>query len=175
MKKNRNGLSLIEVLFVLGIMAILIGGIMILFSQNTDAIKSNQLREEILTIYKIGSQLTSDYPDFNNITALDIINSGLLPSKYIQSQNIVSPYGGQIYITSYEASGTSAPSFGVYTNNLPKIACIFLASQDFSGLSSAVNVNWNWSGGVTDTGVGVNNITSVCTDNNNWVGINFLK
>lgn len=171
-KKRRQGVSLIEALFVLGILAILLGMVMMLYSKATSEAKSNALKEEILDIYKIGEQITASKTDFDNIQASDIINSGLLNRKYISNGLIVTPYGTEVDITTY--SGES-PTFGVYVNNIPKDACALLSTQDFSGIANAVNTNWNWAGGVTTSGVSPDVAWNVCKTSGNWIGINFMK
>lgn len=46
-QRNRKGVSLLEALFVLGIMAILIGAVMLLYSFCTDRYKTYKMFEEI--------------------------------------------------------------------------------------------------------------------------------
>lgn len=175
-KLNKKGVTLIEVLFVLGIMAVILGLVMILASQSNDRKKANQLKEEILQIVNIANSLSNGASDYQNVSASDIIKSGLLPASYAKNGILLSPYGSEITVFVYgPGNKEDTGRLAVYLSGVPKIACVELISQDFSGLATAVNGNWNWGGGVTNTGVLPNNVGNVCNLTDNWIGINFPK
>jgi len=141
MIKTRRGISLIEALFVLGIMAIIIGAIMVLYSQSNDREKINQLKDEILTIYNISSTLTNDMSDFSNLQSSNIISSGLLDKRYIQDGHIITPLGGMITMGNY---GAGVPSISLWMYGLSKSNCQLIVTTDFSGISTSLNTNGVW-------------------------------
>jgi len=100
--KIRHGVTLIEALFVLGIMAILIGMVMVLLSQNTVKEKDNQLITEFATIKDAVSSLCDSGPTSNCISqsGVDLSNSlaksGLIPNKYVSGSTLVDPFGSSI-------------------------------------------------------------------------------
>lgn len=173
---TRRGVTLIEVLFVLGIASIVIGLVMLLVSQAGDRKKANQLKSEILQIVNIANSLSDGESDYQNVSGTDIIKSGLLPASYSKNGMLITPYGSEINVFVYgPGNKDDTGRLAVYLSGVPKVACVELITQDFSGLATAVNGNWNWGGGVTNTGVKPNNVGNVCMQNNNWIGINFPK
>ena len=109
-QKNRKGVTLIEALFVLGIMAILIGMVMVFFSQNTTRLKNNQMLDEIGVLQNAFSSLCSE--NFSTCSATDfnfskyVVNSKILANKYLDTsgQNILDPYGDALTLT-FNGSG----------------------------------------------------------------------
>jgi len=178
MDKNRHGVSLIEVLFVLGIMAILIGMIMVVYSNVTINQKSNQMIEEFLTIINDAQSLTSGFPDFQNIDSKTLIQSGLLPQKYISGDKIITPFGSEIEIYVY-GPGNTADSVGklaVYFLDLPQVPCIMLATKAVGQLADGYNVNWNWTNGMSNgNGLTPSQASQACESGDNWIGINVGK
>lgn len=118
--ETRQGVTLIEALFVLGIMAILIGMVMVLLSQNTDKEKNNETITEFETIRSAVSSLcdgqseevcgSQNAPDLSSALA----KNGLIPNKYVSGSNIVDPFGSavsNIGIKSTAYSGGNADGF----------------------------------------------------------------
>lgn len=103
--KKRQGVTLIEALFVLGIMAILIGAVMVLLSQNTTRLKNNQMLQEIGVLQDAFRSVCSN--DFNSCSQGDfdfskyIVQSKILSDKYLDTtnQNILDPYGSPLTLT----------------------------------------------------------------------------
>lgn len=147
--RKRKGITLIEVLFVLGIMAILIGIVMTTLSMATEREKLNQFKEEILTIGNIGNELSQSQPDFNNVSTEAIAKSHLLPNKYVKGNGLVTPWGGSIDIM-------PGGDLWMMVNDVPQAACKALdrtsndlgANADIytyqcSGTSNYIGIFWH--------------------------------
>jgi len=129
--KQRRGVSLIEALFVLGIMAVLLGMVMVLYSENTISIQANALEEELNSIVNIGHQLNQSKSGYDGLTSTAIAESGLLASKYIKNQSgIVSPFGTTINYYGY-------PEAIVLTvDGVPKAICEKIVSSNLGAIQS---------------------------------------
>jgi len=180
-RMHRRGITLAEVMLVLGITAIILGLAMTLYGLVTTKNTANDLVEEIFIIRDAAMNLSSGKSDWNSVNAASLVQSGLIPNRYISPDktNILDPYGNIVNIVQYSDSAvnkTSSTSLGIYFNNIPKTACIDLAMQNIQGLGNALNVNWNWAGGVTDYGLTTQSAVQDCTEGyTNWVGINLTK
>lgn len=118
--KYRKGVTLIEALFVLGIMAIILGGVMLLLSQNTERLKFNQFRDEIMLIGESASTLYQSEPEFDSqLTPGVLIKSGLIPQKYIKNNDLVTPWGTTI-------TWNSSSDHLQLMINLPTDACKYI-------------------------------------------------
>lgn len=120
METKKKGITLIEALFVLGVMAILIGLVMVLFSQNSERNKENTFfGDELSSLVSASSTLCEDNLN-DNTCSTDItsalITSGLIPNKYIKdNKSIVDPWGatindiviGSMEIGSFVSTGTN--------------------------------------------------------------------
>ena len=177
--KNYNyskGVSLIEALFVLGIMAILIGMVMVLLSSASDRFKTNSLKEELMEIVHIASDLSKGRADYwGSITAPDIINSGQLGHQYYSNGLITTPYGTVINFATVNASSTTTNDIiNLWVSGLSQADCISIATTDFSNLSNAMNINYN-----VDSGGKAFNpqiATQFCLKSgNNVIGWNFYR
>lgn len=180
-KIPRRGITLTEVMLVLGVAAILLGLAMTIYSLVSTKNSSNNVIEELFVIRDAAMNLSTGKTDWNSVTAASLAESGLIPRRYISpdKSNLIDPYGNIIDIIQYSDSAvnkTSSTSLGIYFNNIPKTACVSLALLDIHGLGNAVNVNWDWAGGVTDYGLTAQNAAQDCKDGfTNWVGINLTK
>lgn len=96
--RKRKGVSLLEALFVLGIMAIIIGGVMILYSFCTDRYKTSKMFEEIELGKSITASLCGTTPGCT-LSSNNYVESGLVPQSFISNNNIVDPWGSNIYFS----------------------------------------------------------------------------
>lgn len=137
----RKGITLIESLFVLGIMAVLIGGVMVFYSLASISMKSNQLITEVTQLIEITQELNKDRTTFTGMNSQILAKSGLVSSKYISGGSLVTPWGGEIQAIpfNYEDNGPDVYlAFNIL--NLPREACEKLGMQDFGGTAQSVTV-----------------------------------
>lgn len=103
MERNSKGVTLIEALFVLGVMAIIIGLVMVLLSQADNRNKNSEMISELGQIQNAVRILC---PDNTCQAGTDMVaplaKSGLLPAKWIQNNTIVDPYKTRITSISYD-------------------------------------------------------------------------
>lgn len=134
--QRRQGITLIEVLFVLGIMAILIGIVMYSLSSVNSRNKENQLFEEIYQIKSIMVDLCTNNLDACKTDIIQpIAKSGLLPSKYIKNGTIIDPYGSPLLQVvpiniNFTGSGTDAISVVLTINNISECNAILQRLMD---------------------------------------------
>lgn len=131
MKNKHKGVSLIEVLFVLGILAVLLGGTMMLLSQANNKLKTGQTEAELLGIIKIVQSLK----DSDSISASDIAKSGTFPQKFIKNDTIVSAFGTEIEITA------GGGSYDIEVQGLNKSSCVLMATQEFGDVVPNLVIN----------------------------------
>ncbi|MBS1089939.1 type 4 pilus major pilin [Gluconobacter wancherniae] len=137
----QRGITLIESLFVLGIMAILIGGVMAFYSLSNTAMKSNQLISEVAQLIQATQDLNKDRTTFTGMNSQILAKTGLLPSKYINNGSLVTPWGGEIQTIPFNYSDNGPDVYLAFNIlNLPKEACIKLGMQDFGGTAQSVTV-----------------------------------
>lgn len=133
----KKGLSLIETLFVLGVMAIILGMVMILYSQSTEREKINNTMIEIGELKEATNSLYRDQiqsiPDDTEISSV-LLKSGLIPNKYNNNGTLTTPFGQTIYVMLNQWGGKIA--FQIY--NLSVSQCVELATMD-AGLPSGIH------------------------------------
>lgn len=143
-KKVEKGLSLIESAMVLALAATVTAGVMFYYQAASD---SNKTQSAISEVMSATSAINGLYIGQNGYTGLDanvLKNSSAIPDNYKTTNGISNPFGGALNVG---AAGTSAQNaFGYYIEltNLPKSACISLATLNLG--TSAVGY-----------GIGVNN------------------
>ena len=141
-KGNKNrGVTLIEALFVLGIMAIMIGGIMLLVAQSQDSTKENMLTMEINIIVSI---IHDEYGNMNTYSGLSnniIINSGRLPNRYIFNNNIIDAYNGDVSVVDAGVTDDNTPIFKLTLKSVSRGACYTLTTQNIGNQMSAMTIN----------------------------------
>jgi len=132
---TRKGLSLLEVLFVLGLLAILLGMIFMIQSHVSARIKSNDLIQEVMAIRNAqdtllgstGSGFASD--QHFGLSSTDLAKTGLIPEEYIHNGDLVTPFGSSITIDN------SSPShYIIWLWSVPYESCIAFAQQNWDNL-----------------------------------------
>ena len=145
-KLKRRGVTLVEVMMVLGVMAILLGLAMTIYSSVRTTQTTNADKEEILTLLDTYRQL-SDSQAYNNQVSQDdtygatLAKSGLIPKRYVASdnQNIVSSSGSIIGV--YSNGWGGFVSFVL--SGVPKPECIKLATSTWGDTTNIHDININ--------------------------------
>lgn len=132
---NRKGLSLLEVLFVLGVLAILLGMIFMIQSHVSARIKSNSLIQEVLDIRNAEDTLFSSTGsgfasnEHFGLSSTDIAKTGLISKEYIRNGDLTTPFGSSITIDN------SSPShYIIWLWDVPYESCIAFAEQNWDNL-----------------------------------------
>lgn len=138
MRNKRKGVSLIEALFVLGIMAILLGIVMVLFSQSNDKAEAVNAYIEIADIKDAMSSIMTTPGAYDDFNTQILTRSGLLPNKYISSDynSLVTPFH-----TSATVVGNGGMTYAIYFWGLSKTQCVNMLSTYNPGDFSFVQVS----------------------------------
>lgn len=172
MDKNRRGVSLIEALFVLGIIAILIGMVMILYSHASERRQMNELKDELLEFKYAVDAL---YPNgiLTGDVATAVTESGFMSNKYLYGAGVTifhDPLGGAITITN-PGDGTALNALNIWVWYLTKEQCIELSTTDFGTLMQNRSINYQYDSGSSTTSA--TNAEANCKDGNaNYMAFN---
>lgn len=162
--KNKKGFSLIEMLLVLGVLAVLLVAAFVVYPRVRDASRANN---EVANLTAIKASINNLYATKGgNYTGLNTgvanqarafpasMNSG----TYTAGQAITSSWGGDVTIV--EVAATNARSFGLSYAGVPEGVCLGLVSGA-AGNFSDVKVGGTsvFKGGVT-TGTAPNQVTT---------------
>jgi len=148
----KKGVTLIEVLFVLGISAILLGVVYLYYAHAYSQQKTVAAREEFLSIRDAIQELYSNqtlevWGTLNNET---ITKSGLLSKKYTGADgsdnawgtNLINPWGGPIVVYNVDNGDLSQSYFQIVFYDVPKEDCVLLASNhDWMNGGPATQIN----------------------------------
>lgn len=172
---RQRGVTLVEALFVIGIMTILIGVVVVILSQTSQRQKDIQTISELLNIENIMHQLYQSQPTYDGMTISDLLKSGLLPARYISGSKVIDAYGGEIQIWPHYVNSSS--TIEIQISNAPRQLCEKIASYNWG--NDVVSLTLNGSTNLVTTG---NQVTSYnlrtsisnCYDNGNFLAIDFL-
>lgn len=179
--RNKKGVTLIEALFVLGIMAVILGLTFVVYSEAQDKRKTTELKEEIgLLKYTMDSMIQDQVQGQNGketingqlgyygLGADELIKSGMIPNKYINGKYIVTPFGGKI---DFHVDYNSVWVLWIY--GLSKNSCVTIATTEWGNIH---NMNINNKGDYGGTWP-VQGAVSSCnySDNNNYIGMSFTR
>ena len=110
-KNYKRGLSLIETLFVLGIMAILLGMIRLLYSRSVEREKINNIMIEIGELKEVANDLYKDQiQNIHEDTEISntLLKSGLIQNNYNNNGTLHTPFGQTIYVMINQWGGNIA-------------------------------------------------------------------
>ena len=169
MRVNESGRSMIEMLGVLAIVGVLsVGGIagyskaMTKFKTNKVADQVSMIVTNIRTLY---AQQTT-YDGLNNVTAFSM---GVVPDDLgTTGDDLSNAFAGGVAIrygtTGNDATGGGTGAFQVSFGNLPKEACITLATNDWGSSYSSGFIGMKISGGSLANTSDVSTLKIGCTD-----------
>ena len=140
--KSRKGVTLIEVLFVLGISAVILGLVMTLFSQSAEKAKIQSLRIEIGEIIQCVNSLTDSATSYTGITSQTIAQSGQIDRKYIDKSGtyLTSPYGGPVTLQPYGRNNGTLIFLDIKLIGLSRVACELVAVQGVGSLANSTTI-----------------------------------
>lgn len=136
-KEISKGLSLIEASMVLALSAIVVSGVMYYYQSASDNNKTQNTVSELMSIVSAINGLYAGQQNYSGLTEKVLYNTSAVPENYkdTQSNGITHPFGDSIYIGSVDNGG-----YYVLLNNIPKAACINLATMNFGTSMAGVGV-----------------------------------
>ncbi len=127
---HNRGLTLVEIIVVLAIMGLIIGGIWISVAASINNHKKARLMEQLITI----NENVRDYlrqvpiPAVPTEFTTDAVDMKLFPADMIKIVNgtpvTLNAYGGDIAL--WYGPENHGPYYQIYTNHVPKAACVDL-------------------------------------------------
>lgn len=131
--KNQRGISLIEVLLSMVIIATIIGGAISLFGKANDSAQLQTETKNLTAIRGGVKQLYSTSPSYAGLTTAIATNSGIFPETMKRTAGIKNAWDGDVTVV---VNTGNAVMFDVTYKAVPKTSCIGLASQDLNNWSS---------------------------------------
>lgn len=175
-KRYKRGFTLLEVMFVLGIMAIVIASATILEEQSRQSLRTNEAISEVVEIVGVVHDMTANANDYTKITTDVISKSGLFPNRYINNKTglLTNPFGGSIYLDTSE-SYEDIPVVKVTTTGLLKSACLVMTTQNIGDQPISLEINGSSVGILTTSHpyLTTNEAESKCNSNNNNITYTF--
>lgn len=137
-KSVRKGLTLIEAAMVLAILALVIAGIMLFYTQANSSRLTTAALNDLAAVQQTVRSLYGGQSEYTGITTAIIADSKNLPSKMTSGSTLRHSFNGSITIAAADAGGGTGSGFSVEFANVPKEACVKMLSSDLGrGLYSA--------------------------------------
>ena len=146
MRNNENGRSMVEMLGVLAIIGVLSAGGLAGYSKAMFKHKLNSTMEQITMVVTNIRTMYGSQGNYDGLSNANAVSLGAIPTIMGTGATLTSPFKGGVYIQMATTSGSTiladntsshATAFLVTYQNLPKEACIALATADFgSGAGS---------------------------------------
>lgn len=137
---RRRGFSLIELAMVLAIIALMVAGVMLFFSNANSAQRTNDAMTELAAIQQAVHSLYSGQSSYTGLSEVVVAASGQLPDKWLSggtgsaATGLVDPFSGTVTVTPESDVGANA-TFQITFKSVPNQACTKMSTMDFgSGL-----------------------------------------
>lgn len=185
-KKDEKGLSLIESAMVLALAATVTAGVMFYYQSASDSNKTQSAISEVMSATSAINGLYIGQSSYDGLTASVLKNSSAIPENYKSGEKIMNPFGGELKV----GAATAGKGFGYYIalENLPKSACISLATLNLGTSAAGYGVVTNATDslkdtvltsaqGVQTTPISPSNAATLCSGNGstNKVVVYFMK
>jgi major structural subunit of bundle-forming pilus len=128
--RRKRGVTLIEAAMVLAILAVIIAGIMIFYTNADGSRKTSATVSELGAIQQGIRSLYSGQATFTGLSDTVLINTEALPSKMISGTTIRHSHNGTVTVAAANAGGGTASGFSVQMTNVPSDACSRMVTQD---------------------------------------------
>jgi prepilin-type N-terminal cleavage/methylation domain-containing protein len=135
-RPDQRGFSLIELMLVLGIIAVLVIGLFALFSQADTSARTSEL---IKGVAGLNANIRSLYNSQSGYDTGDMIptlvKANAVPSNWVKGNTLQHGFGGTVTVT-----GNSS-TFSIATDHIPNEVCIRFLSEQGSSSWGSVSVN----------------------------------
>ena len=141
-KKLQRGLSLIEASMVLALSAIVVSGVMYYYQSASDNNKTQNTVSELMSIVSAVNGLYAGQQNYNGLNEAVLYNTSAVPENYKGANNkITHPFGDAVNIGPVGDSGDDG--YYVLLTQIPKAACVNLATMNFGTSMAGVGVGKN--------------------------------
>lgn len=144
-KKEEKGLSLIESAMVLALAATVTAGVMFYYQSASDSNKTQSAISEVMSATSAINGLYIGQSDYSGLDARVLINSSAIPDNYKDktANKIRNPFGGDLEVGPKGTNGASGFGYHITLGNLPKSACVSLATLNLGTSAAGYGVNVN--------------------------------
>jgi len=171
-RKRKYGITLVEALLVVAVGAVIVSGVVTLYTSASSNQRVNQAIQQVQKISGDTRSLFSGQAGYTGLNNAIAISAGVVsPDMLANNNNIRNPWSGQVDISASESDNTN---FTIEYNSLPETACLRLA-QAISGGSGLAQLNVSGNT-LLDTTNGTNTTVDVAdaeescsADNNNTI------
>ena len=154
MKNNQSGRSMVEMLGVLAIIGVLSAGGLAGYSKAMFKHKLNSTMDQLTMLVTNIRTMYGTQENYGGLSVGQAYSLGIVPASAFNSTNstMINPFKGQVTLVEDVAQDNiSASAFNITYTNLPKEACIALATADWGTGSGSgfITVIVNSTGGST--------------------------
>ncbi len=121
--KKAKGFSLIELMLVLVVLVVLIGGAYVLFNTLSQGAKSDQAQKNLMGLQAGVKRMCTRAGQCPTLAAATVISAGQAPSDMINGTNLQSPWGGAVTVVATGDLGGTDNAFDYTFNAVPKSEC----------------------------------------------------
>lgn len=143
--KKKGGFSLMEILFVLAIVAGLVIAAVTLYNQNQNTSNAKVIAQDIQAMSSgIKTSYSGDQTGFTDVNVTNVINLGILPKTLTYTpggSTIKNKYSGAVTFSLAQAVDGVVPAFSIKEDNLPRDVISKVLSQLGTEGMVAMSVN----------------------------------
>lgn len=121
--KKKKGFSLIELMLVLVVLVVLIGGAYVLFGTLSQGAKSDQAQKNLMGLQAGVKRLCQRAGQCPTLSAATVISAGQAPSDMVNGTALQSPWGGPVTVVATGDLGGTDNAFDYTFNAVPKSEC----------------------------------------------------
>jgi type II secretory pathway pseudopilin PulG len=164
---NQRGLTLIETALAISLAGVIVAGGIYMYSIGS---KKSQLKQSIFQIEEIIKSIRtwrSNKSNYNTISDISLIQTGLLDTSVFRGNNIILKSGANVSIDPvvFNVGGTSS-GFKIVLENLSYSDCLFFGNVDLDGKHFDTSISLGSGGSVMnfETPVKSLDLLSACDD-----------
>lgn len=142
-KKEEKGLSLIESAMVLALAATVTAGVMFYYQSASDSNKTQSAISEVMSATSAINGLYIGQSGYSGLKPQVLLNSSAIPDNYKDStaQKIRNPFGGELQVEPSSSSARNGFGYHITLTNLPKSACVSLATLNLGTSAAGYGIN----------------------------------
>lgn len=168
-RRRRSGFSLVEIAMVLAIVALLVAGIMLFFSNANTAQRTNDAMAELAAIQQTVRSLYSGQADYTGLDAVLVGNSRQMPAKWVRgtigsATGLSSPFGAAVNVAAATTTTTN-DSFTIAMTGVPAQACNKMVTMDLGTSLISLRVG-STAAAVTGRAMTAAEANGACVNNN---------
>jgi Tfp pilus assembly protein PilE len=158
--KNKSGMTLVEVMIVFAVALTMVGFAYAMYNYLSGSSETSQTQQSVAALRMGIKGIYSSQSSYTGLNNAMVINSQAAPQNLIKGNQLSSPLGGAITVS----SGSGGSTFSIALAGLDQKACVFLATNQTDGWHQ-IQVN----GTTLNKAAAVAGATAGCTDTGNTV------